>query len=65
MQREFEIVVWGATGFTGRLVAEFLLEQYGASGELSWALGGHPRLHTRLQASTKPDVGFRASTHPL
>jgi short subunit dehydrogenase-like uncharacterized protein len=43
MAREFEIVLWGATGFTGRLVAEFLLEQYGAGGELAWALGGRNR----------------------
>ena len=26
--KEFDVVVWGATGFTGRLVAEYLAETY-------------------------------------
>ena len=39
-KRELDVVVWGATGFTGRLVAEYLLEHYGGSGPLRWALGG-------------------------
>jgi len=39
-KREFDIIVQGATGFTGTLVAEYLLRQYGADGDLSWALAG-------------------------
>lgn len=39
-QREYDVVVFGASGFTGRLVAEYLLEQYGAAGELNWAMAG-------------------------
>ena len=38
-ESEFDIVVWGATGFTGRLTAEYLLERYG-TGSFRWALGG-------------------------
>jgi short subunit dehydrogenase-like uncharacterized protein len=38
--REFDVIVWGATGFTGRLTAEFLLERYGLDGGLRWAIGG-------------------------
>jgi short subunit dehydrogenase-like uncharacterized protein len=38
--REFEIVVWGASGFTGKLTAEYLLDRYGAAGDLRWALAG-------------------------
>lgn len=37
-QREFDVVVFGATGFTGRLVAEYLNQQYGAS--VRWAMAG-------------------------
>src|SRR5580658_5347835 len=37
---EFDIIVWGATGYTGRLVAEHLLKTYGAPGELKWAVAG-------------------------
>ena len=39
-KREFDIIVQGATGFTGTLVAEYLLRQYGADGDLRWALAG-------------------------
>ncbi len=38
--RSYDIIVWGATGFTGRLVAEYLLKCYGTEGELTWAIGG-------------------------
>ncbi len=37
-ERSFDIVLFGATGFTGQLVAEYLLERYGGDGELRWAL---------------------------
>ncbi|MEM9057187.1 MAG: saccharopine dehydrogenase NADP-binding domain-containing protein [Pseudomonadota bacterium] len=39
-QPEFDLVVWGATGFTGRLVAAYLLERYGVGGTLRWAMAG-------------------------
>ena len=38
--REFDIIVYGATGYTGRLVAEHLLKTYGADGEIDWAMAG-------------------------
>ncbi|MEM7345778.1 MAG: saccharopine dehydrogenase NADP-binding domain-containing protein [Chloroflexota bacterium] len=38
--REFDIIVWGASGFTGRLVAEYLFNNYSANGTLKWAMGG-------------------------
>ena len=38
--REFDIIIWGASGFTGRLVAEYLFKQYGISGNLKWAMAG-------------------------
>ena len=40
MRRPFDLVVFGATGFTGRLVAEYLHATYGVGGRLSWALAG-------------------------
>jgi len=45
--REFDIVIQGATGFTGTLVAEYLLRQYGVGSDLRWALAG--RSKERLQ----------------
>lgn len=40
MSKEWDIVVYGATGFTGRLVCEYLFSQYGADGDVSWAMAG-------------------------
>ena len=38
--REFDIIIWGASGFTGRLVALYLFDKYGTTGDLKWAMGG-------------------------
>jgi len=38
--REFDVIIWGATGFTGRLVAEYYLNKYGVDGKLKWAMAG-------------------------
>jgi short subunit dehydrogenase-like uncharacterized protein len=54
INREFDIIVWGATGFTGRLVAEYLLRQYGIGGDLQWAIAG--RSEKKLEA-VKQDLG--------
>jgi len=41
--REFDVIVWGATGFTGKLVVEYLAETYGVDGALRWAIAGRNR----------------------
>ena len=38
--REFDVIVWGATGFTGQLVAEYLLSEYGVDISVNWAIAG-------------------------
>ena len=38
--RAYDLIVYGASGFTGRLVAEHLLGTYGANGEVRWAMAG-------------------------
>ena len=37
--KPFDIVVFGASGYTGRLVAEYLAAEYGGTG-LTWAMAG-------------------------
>ncbi len=37
---EFDIIVFGASGFTGRLVAEYLAERYPVSSGVTWAMAG-------------------------
>ncbi|MBX3593100.1 saccharopine dehydrogenase NADP-binding domain-containing protein [Sphingomonas sp.] len=39
MARELDLIVYGATGFTGRLVAEYLAQAY-AGDALKWAMAG-------------------------
>ncbi|WP_133471102.1 saccharopine dehydrogenase family protein [Paraglaciecola marina] len=38
--KEFDIIIYGATGFTGRLVAEYLVKQYSGDSSLKWAMAG-------------------------
>jgi short subunit dehydrogenase-like uncharacterized protein len=37
---KFDIVVYGASGFTGQLVAEYLASRYRGDGDLKWAMAG-------------------------
>ena len=39
-KRELGIVIYGATGYTGRLVVEYFNRQYGVDGDISWAMAG-------------------------
>lgn len=60
--REFDIVVVGATGFTGALVADYLCKRYGVNSELRWAAAG--RSADKLTA-LKVSLGPSADTLPL
>ncbi len=42
-QRQHDLVVWGASGFTGRLVVEYLVKKYPPGSELRWAVAGRDR----------------------
>ncbi len=55
--REFGIIVYGATGYTGRLVAEYLNEQYGVGGEINWAMAG--RSQEKLE-QVRDELGIAA-----
>jgi len=55
--RAFEVVLWGATGYTGRLVAEHLLKTYGAAGDLAWAVAA--RSASKLDA-VRAEIGAPA-----
>ena len=43
MTRAYDVVVYGATGFTGRLVAEYLARRVGAGKRVRWAIAGRNR----------------------
>ncbi|MDR3490268.1 MAG: saccharopine dehydrogenase NADP-binding domain-containing protein [Bradyrhizobium sp.] len=56
---KFDIVVYGATGFTGRLVAEYLASHYAGRADLKWAMAG--RSLDKL-ASVRDAIGAPADT---
>ncbi len=37
--KQFDLIIWGATGFTGQLVVEYLWQKYGQS-QFRWAIAG-------------------------
>ena len=41
--RTYDVIVYGATGFTGRLVAEHMLAKYGVGKSVRWALAGRSK----------------------
>jgi len=58
--REFDIIVYGATGYTGRLVAEYLANHYGSRKDgPKWAMAG--RSLTKLE-DVRDLIGAPAST---
>jgi short subunit dehydrogenase-like uncharacterized protein len=60
--REFDVVLFGATGFTGRLVAEYLAKRSKPEG-LRWAIAG--RNKDKLEAVKKDLVALEASLEGL
>src|SRR5205814_10201396 len=56
---KFDIVVYGATGFTGKLVAEYLAARYTGNGAPKWAMAG--RSMDKL-ASVRDAIGAPADT---
>lgn len=59
---EFDIIVWGATGFLGRRVAHHLASRVGSGTELRWALGG--RNQVKLE-SVRAELGSAAKHIPI
>jgi short subunit dehydrogenase-like uncharacterized protein len=56
---KFDIIVYGATGFTGQLVAEYLAAHYKGDSSLKWAMAG--RSKDKL-ASVRDAIGAAADT---
>ncbi len=56
--REFGIVIYGATGYTGKLVADYMNRQYGVNRDVSWAIAG--RSLEKL-AATRDELGISAA----
>jgi short subunit dehydrogenase-like uncharacterized protein len=62
MSKEFDVVIHGATGFTGRLVAEYMMARYPNAGNadgIRWAMGG--RSADKL-AAVRDEIGAPKDT---
>jgi short subunit dehydrogenase-like uncharacterized protein len=59
MSSKFDIVIYGATGFTGQLVAEYLAQHYRGDRNLKWAMAG--RSLEKL-AAVRDGIGAPADT---
>ncbi len=57
--KQYDIVVYGASGFTGRLVAEYLQHAYGNGEQLFWAMAG--RSQEKLE-SVRDEMNLPADT---
>jgi short subunit dehydrogenase-like uncharacterized protein len=59
---EFDIVIWGASGFVGRRVAHHMAACYGIGGDLRWAIGG--RNPAKLE-SVRSELGSAGKDIPI
>ena len=51
--KEYDFVVYGATGFTGKLVVEYLVQKYSNNSQIKWALAGRNLEKLESVAATK------------
>ena len=62
---EFDIIIWGASGFTGKLTAEVLLTQYGLDAGLRWGIGGrNAEKLERIKKELSAETGLNAEAIP-
>ena len=57
-EREFDVIVFGASGYTGKLVAEYMGKEYGNDESIRWAIAG--RNKGKL-SSVKKDLNLNES----
>jgi short subunit dehydrogenase-like uncharacterized protein len=65
MPRSFDVILWGATGSTGQLVAEYLARHHGVGRALRWALGGRSKDKLEKVRASLEAVDPRARELPL
>ncbi|MEO1581328.1 MAG: saccharopine dehydrogenase NADP-binding domain-containing protein [Pseudomonadota bacterium] len=53
-EKQFDVVVYGASGFTGRLVAEYLQKRYGDDDSVKWAMAGR---NVEKLAAVRAEIG--------
>jgi len=61
-EKEFDVIVWGASGFVGKLICEYLVTQYPQTTGVRWAMGG--RNKAKLE-QLQQQLGQAAAEIPL
>src|SRR3954452_25042176 len=63
---KLDVLVWGATSSTGKLVAEYLAKRYGVGRDLKWGLGGRNRAKLEeVRAALAKETPEAASLPPV
>jgi len=55
-EQKFDVIVFGATGYTGKLVAEYMKDEYGDDESIKWAIAGRNMEKLML---VKNDLGLK------
>ena len=55
-EQKFDVIVFGATGYTGKLVAEYMKNEYGDDENIKWAIAGRNMDKLML---VKNDLGLK------
>lgn len=55
----YDVIVYGSTGYTGRLVAKYLNRTYGLDGNVKWAMAGRSK---EKLAAVRDEIGAPAET---
>lgn len=66
--RDYDLVIWGATGFTGRLVCELMVQQHSQQRAWRWAMAGRnlaklEKLRAGLGANARSVDLLQADSH--
>ena len=48
----YDLVIFGATGFVGRILCQYLLDQVGVNGSVKWAIAGRSQTKLNTLVST-------------
>ena len=63
-QRKFDVILYGASGFTGKLVCRHLAQSYGNSN-IKWAMAGRNRQKLELVRDEISHINASCSTVPI
>ena len=57
-KKKYNVVIYGASSFTGQIVLEYFLKNYPPNGRLKWAISG--RNYDKLEASLRKIIGDKS-----